>query len=76
VRRQLAFTVTSHSAVKGALSWRRGASSTNLLLPDGGDIAENGPTSVAVDELVLDNQTVIEVVNGAAVLATLTVRSR
>lgn len=76
IRRQLSFAVTSHAAGDGSLAWRRGSASTNLLLPDSGPLSDTGQTTVAVDELVLDTQTVIEVVSGQTVLATLAVRSR
>jgi hypothetical protein len=74
--RELSFTVTSEVAGSRPLGWRRAAGSANFLTPDSGTLASAGRTTVSTRELVFDNQSVIEIVRGQDVLATLTVKSQ
>jgi hypothetical protein len=71
--RSLRFDVTAHTQRDG-LTWRRAATSSDVLTPSGGAIGSNGVTSVLVNDLVLDGTVTFEIVDGNDVLLSFTLR--
>ncbi len=57
------------------LAWRQAASSGNYTMPSDGFVAGEGRTRVELKDVLLGNQTVLEILNGGAPIATVTVRS-
>lgn len=57
------------------MAWRQAASSGNPTLPSGGTVAGEGRTRVELKDVLLGSQTVLEILDGSAAIATVTVRS-
>ncbi len=58
-----------------SLSWRQAASSGNYVMPSGGTLSGDGRTRVELQDVLLGDQTVLEVLDGGAPVAQLTLRS-
>ncbi|MGE0455004.1 MAG: hypothetical protein AB7O37_09135 [Vicinamibacteria bacterium] len=58
-----------------ALSWRRSAASSDVLLPDSGSVAKQGATSLLLSDIVLDSSVTIEIVRDGAPIYSVRVRS-
>jgi hypothetical protein len=71
--RALRFDITTHTS-RSALRWRRAATSSDILDPNGGSVSSQGATSVLVNDLVLHSEVTFEVVDGEDVLMRFTLR--
>lgn len=58
-----------------SLTWRPAASSGNYVLSPGGTLSGDGRTRVELQDVLLGDQTVLEVLDGGAPVAQVTVRS-
>ena len=59
--RSIRFDLTASTTQ--ALQWRRSASSSDVLDPNGGFVASSGETSVVLSDIVLANSVTFEVVD-------------
>lgn len=73
--RDVALVLSTRGFASRQLSWRPAASSGNYAMPSGGPVAGEGRTRVEFKDVLLGNQTVLEILDGAAPIATVTVRS-
>jgi hypothetical protein len=66
------FDLTAHTA--RTLRWRRSVTSSDVLSPSDGAVANQGATSALLTDLVLDSTVTIEIVDGNNVLLAFTLR--
>jgi hypothetical protein len=74
VTRSLRIDVEAHMS-GSPLTWRRSATSSDVLLPDSGSVAKKGTTSLLLSDVVLDSSVTIEIVRDGAPIYTVRVRS-
>ncbi|MCU0243079.1 MAG: hypothetical protein MUF51_11740 [Vicinamibacteria bacterium] len=72
--RAVSFQITARTARTG-IEWRRAATSSDLISPTGGSVANNASTSAAIEQTILGNNLVIEVFEGANVLLRFSVQN-